>query len=227
VSTATAAVSTATAAVEAAATTTAVEATTAANASAMVAAACAAAVVATGAAADECVAATGIPGRPAVKAASTSGVSNSAAIAAVISSAAVVSTATVVAAATVVATASPVAVIPGASTDKEAADEPARSIVSIRRASVRIVVVVAPRTDRSRVSIPIIPVSSVTNPDAHTYLSVSRSRHERCGNYQRAEQQKISEKLHFGPPRQGIMHCVTNRFGDSSNTLGYLRVPTT
>jgi hypothetical protein len=25
----------------------------------------------------------------------------------------------------------------------------------------------------------------------------------------------------FLPPRQGIMQCVTNRFGDTSGTLGY------
>jgi hypothetical protein len=178
------------------------------------------------------VAATCITRRTMVKAVTSPRVSNSTAIACAAAitysavSAATVSTATIVAAATV-STASPVAVIPGAGTDEETTDKPARSIIAIGRASVGIVVVVAPGTDRSWVSIPIIPVSSVTNPDAHTYLSVSRSRHQRCGNHQRAEQQKISEKLHFRPPRQGIMQCVTNRFGDSSSTLGYLRVPTT
>jgi hypothetical protein len=237
VSTATA-VSTTTAAVEAAATTTAVEAaatattveatTTAEARAAMEAAAAYAATVeaassayatpveATGAAAGECVAATGIAGWTVVKVVSGSGVSNSAAIAVVISrvaivaAAAVVSTATVVTAATVVSTATVVTVIPGAGADKEATDEPARAIEAIGRAGVRIIRVVAPGADRSRVPITVISVSSVTvssvtDTDSHTYLGVSRSRHQRCGNYQRSEQQKISEKLHFEPPRQGIM----------------------
>jgi hypothetical protein len=190
-----------TTAVEATATTAAMEATTTAHARAAVEGATtdvtavestgcayAAAVEATGAAAYECVAATGIAARTVVKAVAGSGVPNSTAIAVVISRVAIVSTATVVstaaiiAAATVVSTASPVAVIPRAGTDEDATDEPARSIVAIRRASVGIVVVVAPGADRSRVSIPIIPVSSVTDTDTHTYLGVSRSRHQRCGN---------------------------------------------
>jgi hypothetical protein len=50
----------------------------------------------------------------------------------------------VVAAATVISTASPITAIPGAGTDKDATDEPARSIVAVRGASVRIIGVVAP-----------------------------------------------------------------------------------
>jgi hypothetical protein len=245
VSTATA-VSTTTAAVEAATATTAVEAASATHARATVEATattharaaveaatdvatvestrCAyvTAVESTGVAC-ECVAATGIASRTVVKAVSCSGVSNSTAITIVISTATVVSTATVIAPAAVVSAASPVTVIPGARADEEATDEPTRSIVALGCASVGIVVVVAPGADRSRISIPIIPVPPVVaDTDTHTYLGVSRSRHQRCRNYQRSEQQKISEKLHFEPPRQGIMHCITSRFGDTSNTLGYL-----
>jgi hypothetical protein len=186
----------------------------------MEAAACITAVEATGAAADKCAAATGITGWAVVKVVSGSGVSNSAVIAVVISRVAIIATATVVAAAAVVSAvtvvpaatvvpATPVTVIPGAGADKEATDEPARAIVAIGRAGVRIIRIVTPGADRSRVSITVISVSvisvSVTDTDTHTYLGVSRSRHQRCGNYQRSEQQKISEKLHFEPPRQGIM----------------------
>jgi len=232
------AVAASTAAVESAATATAVESTTtstavesAAGITAVESTAGITAVEATGAAAYEGVAASGITGWAMVKAVSGSGVSNAAAIAVVISGVAVVSgvaivaTATVVTTATPVSTPAPITVVPGAGADKEATHEPARSVVAIGRAGVRIIRVVAPGTDRSRVPITVvpvssIPVSSIPDTDTHTYLSVSGSRHQRCGN-QRAEQQKISEKLHFEPPRQGIMQCVTNRFGDTSGTLGY------
>jgi hypothetical protein len=227
-STTTAAVTTAAAAVESAATATAVEATTTA-AAAMESAAAVTAVETAGSADTttvetasptyECVAATCIAGRSVVKAATSPGVPDSTAIAsAVISAAPVVSTATVVAAAAVVAAATPVTVVPGAGADEETADKPARSIEAIGGACVGIVVVVAPGADGSRIAVAVISVSTITNPDTYTHLGVRRSRHERCGNHQRAEQQKISEKLHFEPPRQGIMHCVTT-------ALAILRAP--
>jgi hypothetical protein len=77
----------------------------------------------------------------------------------------------------VVATTSPGAVIPRAGADKDSADEPARSVVPIGRAGVGIIVVVAPRTDRSWVAITVIPVPvAATNPNPDTDLSVSGSR---------------------------------------------------
>jgi hypothetical protein len=170
----------------------------------------AAAMKATGAAAYKCAVTTGITGWAVIKAVSSSGVSNAAMIAvvvsgvAVVSRAAIITTATVVTAATVVP-ATPITVVPGAGADEEATDEPARSVVAIGSAGVRIIRVVAPGTDGSRVAVTVVSVSSITDADTHTNLGVSRSRHQRCGN-QRAEQQKISEKLHLVPPRQGIMH---------------------
>jgi hypothetical protein len=116
---------------------------------------------------------------------------------AVISGVAIVSTATIVAAATVVSAATPITVVPGAGADKEATHKPARSVVAIGRAGIRIIRIVAPGTDRSRVSITVVSVSvSIIDADTHTNLSISRSRHQHCGN-QRGEQQKISEKLHL------------------------------
>jgi hypothetical protein len=176
----------------------------------------AAAMKATGAAAYKCAVTTGITGWAVIKAVSSSGVSNAAMIAIVVSGVAVVSrtavitTATVITAATVVPTATvvpatPITVVPGAGADEEATHEPARSVVAIGSAGVRIIRVVAPGTDGSRVAVTVVSVSSITDADTHTNLGVSRSRHQRCGN-QRAEQQKISEKLHLVPPRQGIMH---------------------
>jgi hypothetical protein len=153
-----------------------------------------AAVEAAGSAACECVRATSITSRAVVKAVTSPGVPNSTAIAysAAIAGPAV-STATVAAA--TVATATPVAVIPGAGADEEATEEPARAIEAVGRASVGIIAVIPPRTDRSRVTVVSVSTTisvSTTNPDAYTYLGVSRSRHQRCGNHQRAEQQEIS-----------------------------------
>jgi hypothetical protein len=205
-----------TAAMESAADVTAMEAAGSPNATAVVAAG----------STYECVGTTCVTGRTVVKGVSNTRVPDPAAT--VASTATVVSAATVIAAAAIVSAATPVTVVPGAGADKEATDKPAGAVVAIGCASVGIVRIVTPGAGRSRVSITVISVSvSVTNPDTHTNLGVSRSRHQRYGNHQRAEQHKISEQLHFGPPRQGIMHCVTNRFGDTSNTLGYLRVPTT
>ncbi len=197
-----------------------------------------AAMESTGAPTRESAATPGITGWTVIKAVSSSCVSNAAVIAvvvagvavvsgvAVISRAAIISTATVVTAATVVPTVAPITVVPGTGADEEATDEPARSVVTIRSAGVRIIRVIAPGADRSRVVVTVVSVSSITDAYTHTNLGVSRSRHQRCGN-QRAEQQKISEKLHFGTSAPRHHAYITNRFGDTANTLGYLRVPTT
>jgi hypothetical protein len=114
---------------------------------------------------------TRIAGRATSKAVTSPGITYPAAVityAAAIACSAVVSTPAIIPAATIVAAATPVAVIPRACADKEATHEPARSVVAIRRACVRIVVVIAPRTNWSRIPIPIIPVSgSDPNPDSH------------------------------------------------------------
>jgi len=110
-----------------------------------------------------------------------------------VAAAAIVSTTAIVSTATPVPTAAPVAAIPRASADKEATYEPARSVIAVRRASVGIIRIVAVGTDRSRIPIAIISVSStVPNPDAYAYLGVSRSRHQCYGDHQRTEQQEIS-----------------------------------
>jgi hypothetical protein len=185
------------------------------------------AVVPTRCATCEAMSTTGIAGSAVVIAGASAGVANSTTVtnstpAVAVARSTVVATAAIVAAAAVISTATPIPVIPGAGSDEEATDKPARSIVSIGRARVGVVVVISPRTHRRRVPVTVISVSTAVanaNPDTNTYLGTRRSRHERCRNDQRAEQQEISENLHFGPPRQGIMHCVTNRFGDTSTTL--------
>jgi hypothetical protein len=171
---------------------------------------------------------TSIAGPAASIAATGASIANSTAVAytTAISDSAV-SAATVVSTATIVATATPVSAIPRAGADKEATDKPARAVVAVRSASIGIIGVVAPRTDWCRIPVAVIPVSGTTNPNTDTDLRVSRSRHQRYGNHQRTEQQKISEEFHFRPPRQGIIECVTNRFGETSSALGYLRAPTT
>jgi hypothetical protein len=104
---------------------------------------------------------------------------------------AIVSTATIEPAA--IESATPVAAIPRPGADKDATYEPARSVIAVGRASVGIIRIVAVRTDWGRIPVAVVSVPSpVTNPNPHTYLGVSRSRHQRCGNHQRTEQQEIS-----------------------------------
>jgi hypothetical protein len=110
-----------------------------------------------------------------------------------VSTAAIVPTVTIISTATIVSAAAPIAAIPRAGADKDAAHEPARSVVAVRCASVGVIVVIAPRADWGGISIAVISVSStVPNPNTYTYLGVSRSRHQRCGDHQRTEQQEIS-----------------------------------
>jgi hypothetical protein len=71
-----------------------------------------------------------------------------------------------------------VAAIPGAGTNKDAAIKPRRSVVSIRRASIGIVPVIAVRAHRSRVAVAVTPIHRSTDPNSNRYLSmrVGRSR---------------------------------------------------
>jgi hypothetical protein len=71
---------------------------------------------------------------------------------------------------------------PGARADKEATAKPGRSIVSIRRAGVGIVAVVAIGTDGGRITIS--PVHRATNPYSHGNLSMGN----RCGREQQDTQ---------------------------------------
>jgi hypothetical protein len=136
------------------------------------------------------VAASGITCWAMVKAVPSSGVSNSAVIAIVIARVPVVSrvpiaTAAIVPAAAVVSAAAPISVVPGAGADKETTHEPARSVVAIGRAGVWVIRIVAPGTDRSRVSVTIVSVSvsAIPDTDTDTYLSVGGSRHQRYGDH--------------------------------------------
>jgi hypothetical protein len=84
-------------------------------------------------------------------------------------------------------------VVPRAGADEEAADKPARSVIAVGSTRVRSVVVIAPRTDGSRVSISIIPVpAAITNSNADAHLRVRRRSKKRCGNHQGAEQHEVS-----------------------------------
>jgi hypothetical protein len=78
-----------------------------------------------------------------------------------------------------------VAAIPGAGPDKDAAVEPTRSVVSIRRASIRIVAVVAVRARGSRVAVAVTPIHRSTDPHPNRHLSVGigRSRNQQDTEY--------------------------------------------
>src|ERR1700734_2490418 len=124
--------------------------------------------------------ATGIAGWAVIKAATSAGIAYATAVTYTtaipdsVSAAAIVSTPAIVSTATV-ESAAPVAAIPRAGADKEATYEPAWSVIAVRCASVGIIRIVTVRTDRSRIPIAVIPVSStVPNPDPYTYLGVSR-----------------------------------------------------
>ena len=92
-----------------------------------------------------------------------------------------------------VATATPVAAIPGTGADEHATDEPARSVVPVRRASVRIVRVIAIGTNRSdaRIAIPIITVTPVSHSNPNGDLGLGWLGDERGGNHHSAQQQEI------------------------------------
>jgi hypothetical protein len=151
----------------------------------------------------EGVSTTCIAGSAAVKGSARAGVANSTPVTdstttVAVARSTVVSTAAIVAAATVVSAATPIPAIPGAGPDEETTDKPARPVVAVGRACVRIIVVIPPRADRGGIPVTVITVSTaIANPDTYTYLGTRRSRHERCRNYQRAEQQEISENLHL------------------------------
>jgi hypothetical protein len=69
-------------------------------------------------------------------------------------------------------------VIPGARTDKDAAREPARPVIAIRRAGIRIIRIVAPIAGRRTVSIGRGNHSRThSNTDRNLGMSCSRERH--------------------------------------------------
>ena len=119
------------------------------------------AVVATRCATRERVSTACITGRAMVKAVTSASVADSTAVAyaTAIASPTVVPAAAIVSAPAIVPTATPITVIPGAGADEEATDKPARPIVAIGRASIRVIVVIAPRTHRRGVPVTVIPVS--------------------------------------------------------------------
>jgi hypothetical protein len=122
--------------------------------------------------------------------AATSGIANSAAIPHPAIPTAAIPTATI---AVAVATASPITSIPGAGADEESTYEPARTVVSVRSACIRGVVVIAPLTDRSgRIAIPVVAIATIADADPYPDLGVSRSREKRCRNHHGAEQQETS-----------------------------------
>jgi hypothetical protein len=76
-----------------------------------------------------------------------------------------------------------VAAIPGARADKDAAIEPRRSVVSVGRASIGIIAVVAISADGSRiavtvsrVAVAISPIHRATDPNSNRDLSMGISR---------------------------------------------------
>ncbi len=185
VSTTAAAVAATAAAVESATTTAAaMESTTAAHAATVVPAAAtkaaAAAVVSTGCAACEPMSAGAIASRTVVEVVSCASVAHSATVAypTAIASPAVVPAAAIVSTPAIVPTATPVSVIPGAGTDEDAADEPARAIVAIGCTGIGVIIVITPGTYRRGVPVTIIPIPGA-DADAHADLGISRSRHQR------------------------------------------------
>jgi hypothetical protein len=162
-------------------TATAVESATTATTAAVESAATCVTVIATCRAACEGVSATGVTGRTTVIASPGPGIANAAAISiptAITYSAVTTATVAVSAASVAVSATAPISVIPRSGADKEAAYKPARSVVAIGRAGVRIIVVVSPGTNRS--GIPVTIVSVAADSDTDSDLGVRRrSRHQR------------------------------------------------
>jgi len=156
--------------------TTTVEPTTAAEAATAVVTttARAIAVIATCCAARETACATGGSARPGI--ANAAAIPNPTAIAY-----STVSTATIVPATAVVTAASIVPAIPRSGADKDAAQEPARPVITIGGASIRRIRVVAPRADRSAVAITVVAIAvAAAHSDTDPDLGVRRwSRHQR------------------------------------------------
>jgi hypothetical protein len=84
----------------------------------------------------------------------------------------------------VVAVSVTVTVVPGSRADKDAAGKPRRAIVSVRRAGIRIVAVVAIGADRSRIPIAVTAVNRSADTNADRNLGM---RIRRCGNQQNTE----------------------------------------
>lgn len=90
-------------------------------------------------------------------------------------------------------TASPIAVIPGACSDKDAAKKPARSVITVGGASIRIVRIVAPRANRRGTIVAVISIVvtvSWVGPDADSHTDLRLS--ERCWNQECTEQSEIT-----------------------------------
>jgi hypothetical protein len=105
----------------------------------------------------------------------------------------VVAVSTTVETPTIIATVSVVAVIPGAGTDEDAADEPVRSIISVGGAGIRIIAVVAIGADWSRTVI-----SRDTDSDAKgDALGVRVRRGEETNSETNAEQAEKLQISHF------------------------------
>jgi hypothetical protein len=83
--------------------------------------------------------------------------------------------------------ASPVAVIPGAGTDEEAAKKPARSIKSVRCASVRIIGIISPAADWSRPIVVVVISRIDSNTDANRNLRMCVRDRNKHGNQQKHE----------------------------------------
>jgi hypothetical protein len=79
-----------------------------------------------------------------------------------------------------------VAVIPGASADKDSTIEPARPIVAVRGAGVRVIRIIAVTTNRRTVGIAIIASHHRPHADADRHLGVSKRRRDEC---EKTEQQ--------------------------------------
>jgi len=138
-------------------------------------------------------------GRPTVKAVTTPSVAYATAVSgtatvSVTTTIAYTAVSTAIAIATAISVApTPVPVVPRPGADEEAADEPARSVITIGSAGVGIVVVVAPLAGRRWITVVPVPVPVAnTHPDTNAHLSICRSSKKRCGNHYGAEQHEIS-----------------------------------
>jgi hypothetical protein len=91
--------------------------------------------------------------------------------------------------AAVVTTISISIVVPGARADKDSANKPRRTVVSVRGARVRIVAVVPIRADRSGIAIAIAAIYRAADSDPHRYLGMRISR---CREQQNTEYSEIA-----------------------------------
>jgi hypothetical protein len=107
--------------------------------------------------------------------------------AATVNSTSAESAAITVAAAISVATVAPAAVIPRAGANKEAADEPARTVIAVGSAAIRCVRIVAPITDRGTIGIGCVD-NRRTDANSNPNLSVCRGRESKRQNQEHCHQ---------------------------------------